>query len=532
MSQGLAVTLLRRACLAWADSLREVRVDVGERCHWEMSKSIYVALAGCPHLDTVSVPDIFLHYYENHHNDERFRKRSRRQYRRRSRQRSRRGGANAEGATPLYFRTLRHLDLHEGPHTEAAWRVICGKMPALHTLVLRGQNDRESSEETPLIWYPAYGCFNTAQRAGASSDNIAELLTVPSAALLATDGTGACIFPGPTIARRFFLKRGCDCPVYGHLSSYMILPPSSNSWRDGLSVLLKSVRIKRLYINSRALTDTVQDALNSIAARHVRRRSRSSSSRSSSSGRDATDQDDDESAQSDNHACNATRAAAAAARIGETAPRAWPRFVRTRPRHRVPEKDLISLEVFSIYGWGLEEFAEITPFVRYLARSAPHLREVGLANATAGAALALRHAVSTSLTGLDIRYMDDLDDAGFATLLRSRAGRRLRSLTVPHPRIFAEEWQYAVLNVSDGDGDGAENDLCRGSSSRHGSTPPLLNSPAAEANADGPWRLGPEPRLRRLRRVDVSRVEELPVAERVFNGRRVMFTPYFVVPPL
>jgi hypothetical protein len=42
----------------------------------------------------------------------------------------------------------------------------------------------------------------------------------------------------------------------------------------------------------------------------------------------------------------------------------------------------------------------------YLARGAPHLREVGLVSATARAALALRHAMSTSLTGLDLRNME------------------------------------------------------------------------------------------------------------------------------
>jgi hypothetical protein len=49
------VALLRRASLAWADSLREVRVDVRRDWRLEISKAIYVALAGCPRAEIVSV---------------------------------------------------------------------------------------------------------------------------------------------------------------------------------------------------------------------------------------------------------------------------------------------------------------------------------------------------------------------------------------------------------------------------------------------------------------------------------------------
>jgi hypothetical protein len=322
------------------------------------------------------------------------------------------------------------------------------------------------------------------------------------------------------------------------LSLDRLLPPSPTSFRDGFSVLLKSVRLKRLYINSRALTEGVQDALNRVAAaaERVRRRGRSSSSSSGSSSRGEADHGDVESNASDYDARDATRAAAAAA-MGETV-RAWPRFVRTRPRRRVPAKDLIALEVFSIYGWGQEEIPEVTAFVRYLARSAPHLREVGLVTTTASTALALRHAISTSLTGLDLRCVDDLDDVGLATLLRSRTGRRLRSLTVPHMGMFGEEWQYGVLN---GTHQRAQSQaqiraiLGSSGSDGDGNTPPPLQSPAAAAaNAEGPWRLGAEPRLRHLRRVDLSVLSEerRSVAERLFNGQRVAFTPYAIVPPL
>jgi hypothetical protein len=105
--------------------------------------------------------------------------------------------------------------------------------------------------------------------------------------------------------------------------------------------------------------------------------------------------------------------------------------------------------------------------------------------------------------------------------------------------MFAEEWQYGVLNT------GHQKAQSRaqirailgssGSDGDDGNTPPPLQSPAvAAANAEGPWRLGAEPTLRHLRRVDLSVLseEKRSVAERLFNGQRVVFTPYAIVPPL
>jgi hypothetical protein len=211
-----------------------------------------------------------------------------------------------------------------------------------------------------------------------------------------------------------------------------------------------------------------------------------------------------------------------------------PRFIRKQPRRPVPARNLISLEVFSIYGWGVDDMAEITTFVRYLARSAPHLREVSLASVSAGAALALRHAISTSLIGLDLRDMVNLDDVGFATLLRSRTGRRLRSLTVPHMRMFEEEWQYGVLDRHRAQAVRAILDSSGSDDDGDTPPPPIRSSVATAVNAEGPWPLGPEPRLRRLRRVDVSILneEQRSAAKRLFNGRRLVFTPYAIVPPL
>jgi hypothetical protein len=39
-------------------------VDVGRDWRLEIFKAIDVALAGCPRLEIMSVPEIFLHYYE------------------------------------------------------------------------------------------------------------------------------------------------------------------------------------------------------------------------------------------------------------------------------------------------------------------------------------------------------------------------------------------------------------------------------------------------------------------------------------
>jgi hypothetical protein len=482
MSQGLAVTLLRRACLAWAETLREVRVDVGKEWRLEISKSIYIALAGCPHLETVSVPDIFLHYYDCHdafRTDE-------------AGAEAARPDTSPHRAAPLYFRTLRHLDLHDGPHTEASWRVICGKLSALHTLVLRFQRHVAERERgtLPLMWYPVYGLYKSAVRLGAGHDLLARIMSLP---------------------------------VYGSAPLTRLMPPS---WGEGFATLLQRVGIKRLYVNGAGLPDNAWRALNDVAysAVRVRRRRRRGSSSSSSD----LEVRDHESDYSDDDARNATSNAAAAATGWTVGVR--PRFTRRRPRHCVETKDLIPLEVFSVYGWRTDELMDIKPFMRYLARSAPHLREVGLVNVNTRAVLALRHAISTSLTGLDLRYIDDMGDLALMTLLRSRAGRRLRSLRLAHDSMFEEEWTYAALSRHPGTEVTMPDGSCSNSDSDTGNT--TQHSPATETA--GPWRLGPEPRLRRLRRVHVRTVytKHKKLAHAVFNGPRVVFAPYAVVPPL
>jgi hypothetical protein len=462
MSQGLAVTLLRRACLAWAESLREVRVDVSRARDWqfEMSRSVYVALAGCPHLEVVSVPDIFLHYHEDHYDCTDASPR-------------RATTEGPRGPAPPYFRTLRHLDLHDGPHTDASWRVICGKLPALHTLVLR--------------------FLRRAPR---------------------------------------FIASLASAPLYEHLSLERLASPTASSWCAGFSALLKCVRIRRLYLDNYGVTRDIHEALNTLAAYKVRaRRDRSGSG--SDSRRD-TDRDD-ESDRSADGACNATFDAVLRNHAADPDWVARPRFVRTRSRRRAAEKDLIPLEVFSIYGWRDEgKKSQVTPFMRYLARSAPHLREVALVNANARGVLALRHAISTSLTGLDLRY-GGLGDIELATLLRSRTGRRLRSLMVAGEHIFHDVSHYAVLMrpganapyiaslLSDGSDGDANNNPVHGSSGA-----PLPPSPAEYSHR---WVDDPEPRLPRLRRLDV-RCREGTDVEAIFNGPRLVWTSYAVVPPL
>jgi hypothetical protein len=400
------------------------------------------------------------------------------------------------------------------------------------------------AEESPLIWYPAFGCYKAAEASGASDAALARIASLPSGAFVSTDGTDAT-FDGPAIERRFYENKTGDTgdrPAYGKLPLQRLMPPSPESWCTGLCVLLKRVRIKRLYINSRGLTYDIQAVLNSVATWEVQARRRRRSTAGSGSDEDissfARPYQDDESDQSDNAARLATVDIAAAA-TGSTVD-FRPPFVRNRPRRSVAAaKDLIALEVFSIYGWGVDddETAEVTPFMRYLARSAPHLREVGLVNATMRAALALRHAVSTSLTGLDLRRIDGLDDFGLATLLRSRAGRRLRSLTVKHDMMFDIAWPYAVLNRphrGQSSGSGSDDGDVGRFGCDSGNTPPQELSPAAAVATTGSLRLDPEPRLRRLRRVDVGVLfkENRAVAHNVFNGPRVVFTPYAVVPLL
>jgi hypothetical protein len=106
--------------------------------------------------------------------------------------------------------------------------------------------------------------------------------------------------------------------------------------------------------------------------------------------------------------------------------------------------------VFNLYGgrnWDIDS-RDVEPFMRYLARCAPHLREVGLFCADESAVLPLRRTISTKLTSLDLRHIEGLDDLTFATFLRSRNGRRLRSLSVAHKGfdgILRDEWPYDAL---------------------------------------------------------------------------------------
>jgi hypothetical protein len=113
---------------------------------------------------------------------------------------------------------------------------------------------------------------------------------------------------------------------------------------------------------------------------------------------------------------------------------------------------LIPLEVFNVFGgrrWDLDG-RDVEPFMRYLARCAPRLREVGLYRVWESAVLPLRRTISTVLTGLDLRHVAGLNDLTLATLLRSRTGRRLRSLSVVHTpfsAVLREPRAYAALSV-------------------------------------------------------------------------------------
>jgi hypothetical protein len=187
---------------------------------------------------------------------------------------------------------------------------------------------------------------------------------------------------------------------------------------------------------------------------------------------------------------------------------------------------------------------EMKPFMRYLARSAPYLREVGLVNGSSRAVLALRHAISTSLTGLDLRYIDDMGDLSLVTLLRSRAGRRLRSLRLQHyDTLFHLQWPYAVLNRRRGDtararlmmSDESDRDSCSGSDGDATNDISGGNDTIESNAAAAPqWQLGPERRLRRLRTVHIRgrRRDATETVHAVFNGKRIVFTPFAVVPPL
>jgi hypothetical protein len=300
------------------------------------------------------------------------------------------------------------------------------------------------------------------------------------------------------------------------------------------------VRTKRLYINGCGITEGMAVALNNVPASAVRARRRGRNGGSSSdSGRDLTSESD----QSDAAAYDVTRDTAAAVTGSTVGFR--PRFVRKRPRRFAGAKDLIPLEVFSIYGWRPQRRIAVTQFMRYLARNAPHLREVGLVRATGKAVLALRHAASTSLTGLDLRYIESFHDVGLATLLSSRVGRRLRSLRVNADDLFRRQWPYAALNrreakaaarasmmlmlsdESTSDTDAAHSTSEEGDNNER-------DADVTEATTEGQRWLGSERRLRRLRHLHIQtrRAHHEEAAHAVFNGKRVVFTPYAVVPPL
>jgi hypothetical protein len=138
---------------------------------------------------------------------------------------------------------------------------------------------------------------------------------------------------------------------------------------------------------------------------------------------------------------------------------------------------LISLEVFRLFGGRRRhlDLLDVEPFVTYLARCAPHLREVGLFCVETSAVLPLRRTLSTEFTSLDLRHIWGLDDLTLATLLRSRTGRQLHSLKIVYnsfPSLFEQEWVYAALRhggASDRDDvGGAADDAGSGDNGAHG----------------------------------------------------------------
>jgi hypothetical protein len=144
-TQGLAVTLLRRACAAWAHSLREVRVDVGTAVPWSISKSIYTALYQCPHLEVLCVPDIFVHIFDRDPVNGRKQKR------------------------PHYFGTLRHLELYNRPQSYTSWRVITRRLRALQTLVLRDHRPAPRKEPNTLLVLAAKANAGATKSKGVTS---------------------------------------------------------------------------------------------------------------------------------------------------------------------------------------------------------------------------------------------------------------------------------------------------------------------------------------------------------------------------
>jgi hypothetical protein len=256
-------------------------------------------------------------------------------------------------------------------------------------------------------------------------------------------------------------RRWSGAAVSHRLPPGVLHPPDKYDWHRGFSRLLKRRGLRQLYIRQEGMLREMEDGLNMLAVRalHARRRGRSSGSDSESCGStrysdyvfDHGETGDDES---DYAAVLATRKVARAIRAHEPVP---PRMPRPASGSRLLSTDttrrlagLIPLEVFNLYGGRrcATDSRDVEPFMRYLAGCAPHLREVGLFCTGDSAVLALRRTISTKLTSLDLRHVAGLDDLTFATFLRSRTGRRLRSLSVVgkgYCEMLRDEWPYDAL---------------------------------------------------------------------------------------
>jgi hypothetical protein len=481
-TQGLAVTLLRRACAAWAHSLREVRVDVGTAVPWSISKSIFTALFQCPQLEVLCVPDIFVHIYD-------------------------RDSPAGNLKPPLYFSTLRHLELHNGPQSRISWFVISRALLALQTLVLREHRLAPLPEQDTLLMLAAKAnarataTEGAAETEGASNSEGAAAFDFIGASISAWSSsakadvavtTSAVSAAAPVAAQVTppSPHRWSSAAASHRLPPSALQPPDGYDWHRGFSRLLKRRGLRQLHVRQEGMPREMERGLNMFAVRalHARRRGRSSGSDSESCGSTGywdyefgrggplvdTDADDDDAAlaATRRRAVAVVRAARALAPGPEPPPRAVSRS-RRRPGGAARGLfGLILLEVFNLYG-GRRRSAvsrDVEPFVRYLAHCAPHLREVGLFCTADSAVLALRRAISTKLSGIDLRYVSGLDDVTLATLLRSRTGRRLQSLSVVHTgysAVLQDPWVYGALgcrspSTSDADqGDAAAGDATR-----------------------------------------------------------------------
>jgi hypothetical protein len=199
---------------------------------------------------------------------------------------------------------------------------------------------------------------------------------------------------------------------------------------------------------------------------------------------------------------------------------------------------LIPLEVFNVYGgrrWNITS-CDVEPFMRYLARCAPRLREVGLFCAKVSAVLPFRCAISTELTGFDLRNVEGLDDLSLATLLRSRTGRRLRSLSVVHARsaMLQDPWPYDALGYrTPSTSDADRVDSTTGSATPGDNAPPDNNG-AAASDAHESKRGASGLRLRRAH-IDISEAAEHPprpdLTDLWMLSPRAVLGPYCVPHP-